>query len=312
VKVLVADDDVTSRRILEVVLRKWGLEPTVVADGLAADEVLAGDDAPPLVLLDWDMPGLEGPEVCRRLRRRETSNPPYVVLLTSRGEKGDVVRGLDAGANDYIAKPYDAGELRARIGVGMRMLELQADLVRVRDQLAFQATHDALTGLPNRRATLEALQREVSRARREEGVLSLGVCDLDDFKKVNDTWGHPAGDAVLVAFARRVRGCLRPYDVLGRYGGEEFLLIAPGTRPAAEDGMFERARRIVAETPVVTAEGDIPVRVSIGVASLRAGDSPDALLAAADTALYRAKAEGRNRVCYAPAGASDVAGRPHS
>jgi diguanylate cyclase (GGDEF)-like protein len=260
-----------------------------------------GQDAPPLVLLDWNMPGLEGPEVCRRLRRRETSSPPYVVLLTSRGEKEDIVRGLDAGANDYIAKPYDVGELRARIGVGMRMLELQADLARVRDELAFRATHDALTGLPNRRAALEALEREVSRAGRESGELSLGVCDLDHFKNINDTWGHPAGDAVLVAFAKVVLGCLRPYDVLGRYGGEEFLLVAPGARPAAEGGVFERVRRAVAQTPVATAGGVIFVTVSIGVAGLRSGESSDAFLSAADTALYRAKAEGRNRVCYAPA-----------
>jgi len=299
VRALVADDDVTSRRILEAILRKWGLEPTVVADGLAAEAVLMEEDAPPLVLLDWNMPGLEGPEVCRRLRRRETTSPSYVVLLTSRGEKSDIVQGLDAGANDYIAKPYDPGELRARIGVGMRMLELQADLARVRDELAFQATHDALTGLPNRRAVLEALEREVSRAAREKGALSLGVCDLDHFKTVNDTWGHPAGDAVLVAFAKAVRGCLRPYDILGRYGGEEFLLVAPGHPPAAEGGAFERVRRIVAETPVAIAGGTIHVTVSIGVASLREGDSPDALLAAADAALYRAKGEGRDRVCYA-------------
>jgi diguanylate cyclase (GGDEF)-like protein len=300
VRALIADDDVTSRRILEAVLTKWGLEPTVVADGLAAEAVLMEADAPPLVLLDWNMPGLEGPEVCRRLRRRETSSPPYVVLLTSRAEKGDIVRGLDSGANDYVAKPYDIGELRARIGVGLRMLELQADLARIRDELAFQATHDVLTGLPNRRAALEALGREVSRAAREKGALSLGVCDLDHFKNVNDTWGHPAGDAVLVAFAKAVRGCLRPYDVLGRYGGEEFLLVAPGHPPIAGGGVFERVRRAIAETPVATAGGVIFVTVSIGVANLRAGGTSDALLSAADAALYRAKDEGRNRVCYAP------------
>lgn len=298
-RVLVADDDLTSRRILESILKKWGLLPTVVEDGLAAEAVLVAPEAPPLVLLDWNMPGLEGPEVCRRLRRRETSNPPYVVLLTARGEKGDIVKGLDAGANDYIAKPYDLEELRARIGVGMRMLELQADLTKARDALAFQASHDALTGLPNRRAVLEALEREVARAARDGSALSLAVCDLDHFKSVNDTFGHPAGDEVLVAFAREARTCLRAYDLLGRYGGEEFLLVAPGARPTVEDSVFERVCRAVAAGTVATNAGPISVTVSIGVAGLKGQGSVEALLAAADAALYRAKAEGRNRVVYA-------------
>lgn len=297
-RVLVADDDVTSRRILEAILRKWGLEPTVVADGLAADAILQQPDAPGLVLLDWNMPGLEGPEVCRRLRRRETSNPPYVVLVTARGEKGDIVKGLDAGANDYVAKPYDVEELRARVGVGMRMLDLQTDLAKARDALAFQAAHDALTGLPNRRAILETLERDLARTAREGGILSLAVCDLDHFKNVNDTWGHPAGDEVLATFARVARSCLRACDVLGRYGGEEFLLIAPGARPTADSGVFERVCRAVAACPVTTAAGVVSVTVSIGVAGATGESTSEMLLAAADAALYRAKAEGRNRVAY--------------
>ncbi len=299
-RVLVADDDLTSRRILEAILKKWGLEPTVVSDGLAADALLELPDAPPLVLLDWNMPGLEGPEVCRRLRRRETSNPPYVILLTARGDKGDIVKGLDAGANDYVSKPYDSEELRARIGVGTRMLELQADLARARDALAYQASHDALTGLPNRRAVLESLERELARAARENGAVSVGVCDLDHFKSVNDTWGHPVGDQVLTAFARLAKGCLRAYDVVGRYGGEEFLLIAPGAQAAVESDVFERLCRTVAASPVTTDAGIVSFTVSIGVAGIRGKGCGEAVLAAADAALYRAKAEGRNRVWYAP------------
>jgi diguanylate cyclase (GGDEF)-like protein len=299
VRVLVADDDVTSRRILEAILKKWGLEPTVVSDGLAAHAALVQPDAPALALLDWNMPGLEGPQVCRLIRRRETSNPPYVILLTARGEKGDIVKGLDAGANDYVSKPYDSEELRARIGVGTRMLELQADLARARDALAYQASHDALTGLPNRRAVLEALERELARSAREDGVLSVAVCDLDHFKNVNDTWGHPAGDKVLNAFASVVKGCLRAYDVVGRFGGEEFLLIAPGAKPSAESGVFERVCRSVAAASATTEAGVITFTVSIGVAGVCGKGEAEALLASADAALYRAKAEGRNRVCYA-------------
>lgn len=298
-RVLVADDDPTSRRILQAILRKWDLEPVVVSDGLEAAAAMELPDAPLLALLDWNMPGLEGPEVCRRLRRRETSNPPYVILLTARGEKEDIVKGLDAGANDYVSKPYDSEELRARIGVGTRMLELQADLARALEALAYQAAHDGLTGLPNRRAVLEALERELARAEREGGALSVALCDLDHFKRVNDTWGHPAGDQVLNAFARAAKGCLRAYDVVGRYGGEEFLLIAPGAGSPAECDLFERVRRSVAAAPVSTEAGAISVTVSIGVASVRGKGSAEVLLASADAALYQAKADGRNRVRYA-------------
>ncbi len=298
-RVLVADDDLTSRRILEVILTKWGHEPTVVADGPAAALALEQPDPPRLVLLDWNMPGLLGPEVCLRIRKRETDNPPYLILLTARGEKGDVVQGLDAGANDYISKPYDLEELRARLQVGARMLELQAEIVRGRDALAFQAAHDPLTGLLNRRAVLEALDREVARAERERSALSIGVCDLDHFKKVNDAYGHPAGDEVLSAFARTALAGTRPYDSVGRHGGEEFLLIAPGTSGKPDDGVYERLREAAAATAVTTSAGVISFTVSIGVAGTWSGASATDLLAAADAALYRAKADGRNRVRYA-------------
>ena len=298
-KVLVADDDVTSRRILSAILGKWGYEPIVVEDGRAAMDALEQPDAPRLALLDWNMPGLEGPEVCRRLRLRDVSDPPYLLLLTARGSKDDIVRGLDAGANDYVAKPYDSEELRARIRVGTRMLELQADLVKARDDLAYQAAHAALTGIPNRRAILETLDRELARAGREGVPLSIGMCDIDHFKRVNDTFGHPVGDEVLIAFAQRARVGLRAYDSVGRYGGEEFLILAPGTRGVPEDGLYERLCARTATAPISTAAGPVSITVSIGVARSEGDDSSESMLVAADAALYQAKAAGRNRVCYA-------------
>ena len=291
-RVLVADDDLTSRRILAAILRKWGFEPVVVEDGAAAAEALEGPGAPSLALLDWNMPGLEGPEVCRRLRAASPTNPPYLILLTARGEKADIVRGLESGANDYVSKPYDVEELRARVSVGRRMVELQADLVRARDELAFQASHDALTGLPNRRAILAALEASLARGE----AVAAGLCDLDHFKAVNDTWGHAAGDEVLVSFARTAREVLGGGEALGRFGGEEFLAVVPAGRARPGGGVFDEVRRAVAAGPVRTAAGEVPLTVSVGVVEAVPGSSVTTLLAAADAALYRAKAEGRDRV----------------
>jgi diguanylate cyclase (GGDEF)-like protein len=298
-RVLIAEDDFTSRNILTAILKKWGYDPVVTNDGAAAWDVLQRPDAPKLVLLDWNMPGMEGLEVCRRLSDNDSSNPPYVILLTGREEKGDIVQGLRAGANDYIAKPYDNEELQARIGVGRRMLELQASLVDARDALEHLAMHDPLTGVFNRRAILDRLKAELSRARREDGSLSIGICDLDHFKKINDTYGHQAGDDVLIAFTRCVQSHLRDYDCVGRYGGEEFIVIAAGSRGQIHEGLYERLRAQVADTEIKTNAGTTSITVSIGVAPGTGQSTVDALLAAADTALYQAKADGRNCVAYA-------------
>ncbi len=298
-RVLIAEDDFTSRNILTAILKKWHHDPVVTKDGVEAWAVLQQPDAPKLILLDLDMPGMEGLEVCRRLRENESSNPPYVILLTGRGEKRDIVQGLEAGANDYIAKPYDNAELQARIGVGQRMIELQASLMEARNALEYLAMHDPLTGIFNRRAILDRLKAELSRAQREGGTLSVGMCDLDHFKKVNDTYGHQAGDDVLVAFTRCVQTNLRDYDCVGRYGGEEFLLVAAAPKGPIEGNLYERLRAQVADAEIKTKAGTTSITVSIGVAPGTGQSTMDALLTAADAALYQAKAGGRNRVAYA-------------
>jgi two-component system cell cycle response regulator len=306
--VLIADDDRTSRVLLAAVVAKWGYEPLVVTDGGAAWIMLQQPDPPRLVLLDWNMPVLDGPEICRRLRASTPSNPPYVILLTGRAAKGDIVRGLEAGANDYVAKPYDREELQARLQVGRRTLDLQAHLLSVQAELAHLATRDSLTGLLNRRAILDRLAEELERARRQDSSLTVGMCDLDHFKVVNDTCGHQAGDAVLRGFTAAVQGQLRGYDSVGRYGGEEFLLITPGVTNGGGVGIFERVCARVSGVAMPTDKGAIPVTVSIGVASSGPGSTVDTLLATADGALYQAKADGRNRVvhaCAAPATARD-------
>jgi two-component system, cell cycle response regulator len=301
VKVLIADDDRTSRTLLAAMVAKWGYAPLVAEDGGEAWQALQRPDHPRLVLLDWNMPVLDGLEVCRRLRALASPDPPYVILLTGRTEKGDIVHGLDAGANDYVAKPYSHEELQARLQVGRRTLALQAHLLAVQEQLAVLAARDPLTGILNRRTILERLAEELSRATRQGGALTVGMCDVDHFKAINDTYGHQAGDEVLRGFTASVQSQLRKYDSVGRYGGEEFLVIAPGVRDTGDVGLFERLCAQVSGVALPTARGAITITVSIGVASADRSSTVDTLLAAADAAMYRAKADGRNRVAYGPA-----------
>jgi two-component system cell cycle response regulator len=298
VKVLIADDDRTSRMLLAAMVAKWGYDPLVTEDGGEAWKALQQPDHPRLVLLDWNMPVLDGLDVCRRLRAVASSDPPYVILLTGRTEKGDIVHGLDAGANDYVAKPYNHEELHARLQVGQRTLALQAHLLAVQEQLEALAARDPLTGILNRRTILERLAEELSRATRQGGSLTIGMCDVDHFKAINDTYGHQVGDEVLRGFTASVQAQLRKYDSVGRYGGEEFLVIAPGVRDAGDAGLFERLCDRISRVALPTARGAISITVSIGVASADRSSTVDTLLGAADAAMYRAKAEGRNRVAY--------------
>jgi two-component system, cell cycle response regulator len=258
--------------------------------------VLQQPDAPSLVILDWMMPEMDGTEVVRRVRALETDRPPYILMLTSRGEKADIIAGLEAGANDYLAKPVDPGELRARIEVGRRMVDLQAALIASRDALAHQATHDPLTGILNRRAIIEKLRQELSRVSRLGELCAVGMCDIDHFKQVNDTHGHQTGDEVLCELTRIMSESLRPYDSAGRIGGEEFLMIAPVKERTDSVSVFERLRMRVAESKMTTRSGELSITVSIGVACATAGSAVDEILEASDAAMYRAKNAGRNCV----------------
>ena len=298
-RILIAEDDFTSRTILTAILAKWGYDPLPVNDGEAAWEAMQKPDAPKLAILDWNMPQLDGLEVCRRIRKMNTSDPPYVIILTSKGEKSDIVRGLEAGGNDYISKPYDNAELQARIKVGQRMIELQSSLNQAKEAMAHQAIHDPLTGVFNRRAILHTVGKEISRAKRLSASLSIGMLDIDHFKQVNDTHGHQVGDDVLCGVVRCIQKNLRDYDQVGRYGGEEFLVVASGSTGSPVENLYPRLCARVAECPITTKNRSISVSVSIGVAAGNGDSTVDAMLAAADDALYRAKAEGRNRVVYA-------------
>ncbi|MGA8145797.1 MAG: diguanylate cyclase [Candidatus Acidiferrales bacterium] len=297
-RILVAEDDPVSRRVLETLLKKWGYDAIVATGGLEALRLLESRESPRLAVLDWMMPGMEGIQVCRRVREDTTRPYMYILLLTARSQREDLVRGLEAGADDYLTKPFDAQELRARLHVGKRILELQDNLIAAREKLLFQATHDALTGIANRGVSLDALRRERYRQTRENGSFAIIMLDIDHFKYVNDNYGHPVGDAVLTEAAQRLKNCIRPYDTLGRYGGEEFLIVLPTADSLGAVGVAERIRHAVEAEPVITNAGEITITASLGVAVSKGTNSFDAeiLLQLADGALYRAKELGRNRV----------------
>ncbi len=298
--VLVAEDDPIFRHLLDTWLDRWHYRVTAVDNGMDAWNVLQQANAPQLAILDWMMPGMDGVELCRRIRGSPHGLYRYVLLLTAKHEKQDIIAGLEAGADDYLTKPFDINELRARVRSGKRILELQEALLRTQEALEFEAAHDPLTGLWNRGAILDLLHREVQRHQRTGSLLSVLMADLDHFKQVNDSYGHLTGDAVLKEVADRLTGSVRSYDFIGRYGGEEFLILIPGC--ASPDLLHgaERVRHCIADRPIDTPGGLISCTMSIGVASApmaHPGTSQfESLLLAADAALYAAKEKGRNRV----------------
>jgi diguanylate cyclase (GGDEF)-like protein len=296
--VLIAEDEPVSRQLLARMLTKCGYEVVAASDGAEAWRILNASDAPRLAILDWMMPEMTGPEVCRKLRELKREPYTYILLLTARTDKQDVVEGMDSGADDYVTKPFDTKELQVRLRAGRRILDLQAELMEAREALRDQATHDPLTRLWNRYALLDNLNREQSRAGREGTPLAVIMVDLDHFKQVNDTHGHLAGDAVLREAAHRMQAAVRTYDHVGRYGGEEFLIVLPGTCGANALQLAERMRLAIACEPVAAGGAAIGVTASFGVTATEraAGGNPETLIRLADEALYRAKERGRNRV----------------
>jgi two-component system, cell cycle response regulator len=302
VKILLADDDPVSRRLMERMLQRGGYEVITVENGREAARELTAAGGPRLALIDWMMPELDGPAVCREVRSRIDGAYVYILLLTSKQSSEDIVKGLQAEADDYLTKPCHPAELKARLHTGRRILQLEDKLVEAREDMRFKATHDALTLLWDRGAILALLRSELSRSKREHSSVSVLLCDIDHFKQVNDVHGHQVGDEVLEEVSTRLSDAVRSYDAVGRYGGEEFLIVLNGC--SAEDlaERAEQARKAISGRPFSTSDGSIMVSMSIGAITIQDWDKTVAIepfLKEADEALYRAKAAGRNRVVYA-------------
>jgi two-component system, cell cycle response regulator len=297
-KILIADDEIMSRQLLQKTLERAGYEVTAVENGRLAADQLCKLEGPKMALLDWLMPELDGPGVCREVRKRKEQSYVYMVLLTSKEAKEDVVAGLESGADDYLTKPFNREELKARLRTGMRVLDLEDRLIEAREKMRFQATHDALTTLWNRGVIMELLGRELTRSRRERVSTAILLCDLDHFKAVNDTHGHSVGDDVLKETAKRLLSSVRSYDFVRRYGGEEFLVVLNNCNPAYAFARAEEIRKAIALKPVQTSAGPVSVTMSLGLLlSHEWGAQPvEELLQGADTALYAAKEAGRNCV----------------
>ncbi len=304
-RILVVEDEPIQSDFLQTLLTLAGHEVVMAEDGAEGWQALQRDRGLRLVVCDWLMPGMDGLELVRRVRAASWPRYTYVILLTSKSTKRNVVTGLEAGADDYLVKPFDNEEFLARLKIGERLLNLEARLQEM-------ATRDSLTGLLNRRALYEAARLEMERAGRTGCPVSLILLDLDRFKDLNDRYGHLVGDEVLRLLAYTLQHHKRSYDQVGRWGGAEFLVLLPQTTLADGAGVAERLRASIAATPLKLPTGQvIRFGASFGVASATAPVPPlDILLNQADQALYRAKALGRNLVCTYDPALPDQRGRP--
>jgi two-component system cell cycle response regulator len=298
-QVLLVEDSAVYRQLIGGHLKSWGFEVTMAETGAEAMRILEDPGAPKLVLLDGVLPDIEGIELCGRIRAVGSSDRyVYMILLTGKEGRQNMLDALQAGADDYLMKPFDEAELKARLLVGKRIIELQVELIAARESMREAATHDSLTGMLNRAEIFSLLERELERSRRERKPLSVILADIDHFKKVNDTGGHLFGDEALREIARRMQSRLRPYDGVGRYGGEEFLLVLPS---CDLEGAIDRAnelRELIAKTHVAAGGVEQAITMSLGVAVSECVGikEVEALIGRADLALYSAKKKGRNRV----------------
>lgn len=301
-KVIIAEDDLTTRATLSGLVGKMGYECISVENGVQALQAYNDLNEPCLLLVDWEMPELDGISLCQQIKAMSKLNPPYIILVTGRVEPKDIVEGLEQGADDYICKPFNAPELIARIQVAKRTLDLHMELEKVRNKLKHQADHDGLTGLLNRRAAMKLLSSEANRCIRANENLHVAISDIDNFKAINDRYGHSVGDRVIQQVSASMSECFRDYDILARYGGEEFL-IAINSDAEEVDELFERLRQHVESTQIDIEGGEsIHVTMSIGGCSL----VPDLIkksrlvdiLSAADECLYRAKSAGKNCIIW--------------
>jgi diguanylate cyclase (GGDEF)-like protein len=296
-KILIVEDELIFRRMVKKYLLEAGYDIVEAEDGQSAWELFQREPFH-LVITDWMMPNLTGPELVEKIRTSGKKNYTYIIMLTAMDDKDNVVVGLESGADEYLTKSFNSRELIARVASGMRILKLEEQLMQAHQQMEILAMRDGLTSLLNRRAIEEYAEAEFSLTIRKERVMSIIMLDIDYFKSVNDRFGHKFGDHALQQAAKILKDGLRSYDRVGRWGGEEFILIMPDTQLKDAATVAERVRARTAEMKISLENGEtFSVHISLGVAST-AGQfsSLTKLIDAADQALYQAKQTGRNRV----------------
>jgi two-component system cell cycle response regulator len=301
IPILIVEDDPVSRSLLKKILNKFGYEVTAVENGREALQVLK-EKFSPIVISDWMMPEMDGIELCKAIRNTDFPGYIFFILITSRDAKDDLVLGLEAGADDYLTKPFNHAELKARLNTAERILKLEKSLKEANEAIRFLSITDPLTNSYNRGYLIQRLPREISRAQRYGRPLSLIMSDLDHFKMINDEYGHQAGDIVLKKFVESITGKIRPgIDWMARYGGEEFILVLPETDLKGASILAERLRNVVSENVIDIGENRLKITASFGVtcfdsAKITNEASVESMIKEADACLYVAKKEGRNQV----------------
>ncbi len=298
--ILVAEDSPIFRLLLEKTLRKAGHEVTSVENGRKAFDLFERHFFP-IILSDWMMPEMDGIELCKAVRSTQSPSYVFIIFLTSKNAKEDIVTGLEAGADDYLSKPFNPDELKARIKTGIRILKLERSLIKAKEEIRMLSFTDPLTGCFNRGYADNGLRKEVKRALRYKSPLSVVMFDIDRFKSINDSYGHQGGDSVLVEVVNRVRRSIRnDVDWLCRYGGDEFVLVLPETDIAGAKKLSERIRTKISQEKITFENFEIDVTASFGVADLDPRTEHDAtfeiLVSQADRLLYQAKKNGKNRI----------------
>jgi two-component system cell cycle response regulator len=303
--ILIVEDNSVSRKYLENALKQAGYTVESVENGRKAFEIF-NKKFFPFVLTDWMMPEMNGLDLCRAIRRKPNKRYVFIVLLTARDSKEDIINGLQAGADDYLTKPVNYAELIARLNSGMRILELEKNLREANKKIKILSITDPLTGCFNRGYMTKRLSQEIKRGMRYNHPLSVVFCDIDHFKEVNDTYGHQAGDYILKEFVRCILDTIRDeLDWLSRYGGEEFLIVLPETNLDQAYRVAERIRKRIAQQEIIWKEEVIHLTASFGVTGIDNYEpeieiTPETLIQQADKNMYRSKQEGRNRTTATP------------